>query len=214
MASKCSCRSPVGTRSTHKRLFDVRQRSDTCSVAPPSLRCTVPSTAPCFSRRLGTLCTGGMSPNTRAPWDEGSSPVSVTVSGALGSTQHESLYGFADGSPGRQAASSFPTLFICLLLHPSFRSSKRTRVLLPRYLGDQVTDLPRFPQVESLFQLGVPVDTFRDFSKEQATTVAAQQSPGLVTSHGSFEAFCPSRGMRECHRGGGEALRVAACPAP
>ena len=36
--------------------------------------------------------------------------------------------------------------------------------------------------------------------------VAAEQSPGLVTAHGSFETFCSSRGVsrdrasRECHR--------------
>ena len=46
-----------------------------------------------------------------------------------------------------------------------------------------------FVCLKQLFQLGVPVNTFRDLSKEQATTVAAKQSAGLVTAHGSFEAF-------------------------
>ena len=46
MASRCSCRSPVGTdRSTHWRQFDVEQRSDACfapSLLPhraPRLQC-------------------------------------------------------------------------------------------------------------------------------------------------------------------------------
>ena len=63
-------------------------------------------------------------------------------------------------------------------------------------------------KVELLFQLGVPADTFRYFSEEQAKTVAAKQSPGLVTNHRSFETFCPNRGVTrdhaplECHRRG------------
>ena len=61
--------------------------------------------------------------------------------------------------------------------------------------------------MQSQFQLKVPVDTFRDFSKEQTTKEAAEQSP-LMTAHGSFETLCPSRGVsrdhapRECHRRG------------
>ena len=33
------------------------------------------------------------------------------------------------------------------------------------------------------------------------TTVATEQSPGLVTAHGSIETFCPSRGASRDHRG-------------
>ena len=44
-------------------------------------------------------------------------------------------------------------------------------------LGDQNTDLSRFPQLKLLFQLGVPVNTFVDLSKEQATAEAAEQRP-------------------------------------
>ena len=64
-----------------------------------------------------------------------------------------------------------------------------------------------------MLQIRVPVDSFRDFSKEQVTTVATKQSPGLVTAHGSFEAFCPSRSVsrdhasRDCHRGGSVVLQ-------
>ena len=41
--------------------------------------------------------------------------------------------------------------------------------------------------------------TFRDFSEEQAASVAAEQSPGLVTAHGSFETFCPGSGVSRDH---------------
>ena len=61
-------------------------------------------------------------------------------------------------------------------------------------LGPWRSDVSHFPQVKSLFQLQVPVDTFRNFSKEQATTAAAEQSPGLATTHDSFETFRPSSG--------------------
>ena len=44
----------------------------------------------------------------------------------------------------------------------------------PDDLVNRNTDLSRLPQLEPLFQLGVPVDTFTDFSKEQAT--AAEQA--------------------------------------
>ena len=109
---------------------------------------------------------------------------------------------------GSEGARSFPALFVCLWLHLPCCSAKRSRVLLTQDLANQIADLPRFPQIKSLFQFRVPVDSIRDFSKKQVTTVAAQQSPGLVTAHGSFEAFCPSRGAsrdhapRECHRRG------------
>ena len=68
--------------------------------------------------------------------------------------------------------------------------------------------MSRFPQLKPPFQLGVPVDNLRDFSQEKATAAAAEQGPGLVTAHGSFKTFCPSRGVsrdhtsRECHRRG------------
>ena len=161
---------------------------------------------------LGALRTGGMSSNAQAPWDESCSPVSATVSRALRGAAHQKIHGFADGSSGCQGARSLPALFVSLWLHPSCCSAKRPRVLLTQDLGDQITDLLRFPQVKSQFQFRVPVDTFRDFSKEQATTVATEQSPGLVTAHGSFEVFCPSHGVsrdqasRECHRGGSAKL--------
>ena len=134
-------------------------------------------------------------------------------------TTHESLQGFADGSLRCQGASSFSALFICLRLHPSCRSSMRTGVLLTQFLGDQVTGLRRLPHSKSQFQFQVSVSAFGDLGQEQATTVAAEQGPGLVTAHGSFEAFCPSRRKprdhtsRECPRRGlaelGEQLLVS-----
>ena len=76
------------TRSTHRRQFDVWQRSDTClcSGLAPSSRSVPPSyllTTPGNPRRLGAHRTGGMSSKVQAPWDESCSPVSSAVSGAL-----------------------------------------------------------------------------------------------------------------------------------
>ena len=39
------------------------------------------------------------------------------------------------------------------------------------------------------------VSAFGDLGQEQSTTVAAEESPRLVPAHGSFEAFCPCRGV-------------------
>ena len=157
-----------------------------------------------------------MSSNARVPWDES---CTRALRGALPGAAHQSLHGFADGSSGCQGTNSLPALLVCLWLHTSCCSAGRPRALLTQDFGDHIADLPRFPEVKSLFQLGVLVDTFRDFSKEQATTVAAEQSPGLLTAHGSFETFCPSRtaprdpAPGECHRRGpakiGEQLFVS-----
>ena len=80
-------------------------------------------------------------------------------------------------------------------------SSLRPGVLLTQDQANQSGALSRFPWLKPLFQLGVSVDSFRDFS-EQAAPVTAKQGRGLVTAHGSFEALCPGRG---------EARRAAAC---
>ena len=171
---------------------DMRQRSDTCSgsaLFPYRVLCQfVPSTARGNASRLGALRTGGMSSSVRPPLDESCSPVPATISRALRSAAHQSLHGFADLSLGCQCARSCSALFVCLWLHPPCCSVKRSRILLTQDLADQIADLPRFPQVKSLFQLRVPTDTFRDFS------------------------FCPSRCVsrnhapRECHRGGSAKL--------
>ena len=117
-----------------------------------------------------------MSSNGRPPWDESCSPVSATVSRALrGAAQPRAVRAHA--------------LFVCLLLYPSCCPARRPRALLTENFGDWIADVSRFPQAKSKFLFRVPVDIFRDFSKEQATTVATEQSPGLVTAHGSFEAF-------------------------
>ena len=141
-------------------------------------------------------------PMLELPRDEGCSPVPAAVRRALRGATDQSLHGFADGSSSCQGTGSLPALFVCLWLHPSCCSARRPRALLTQDFGDQIADLPRFPEVKSLSQRGVPVDTFRDFSKEQATTEAAEQCPGLVTAPDSFETFCPSRdhAPRECHR--------------
>ena len=58
-------------------------------------------------------------------------------------------------------------------------SAQRPSVLLTQDQGNQSVDLSRFPLLQPLFQLRVSVDTFRDFSEEQAASVAAKQGPGL-----------------------------------
>ena len=134
MASKCSCRSPVGPGATHGRQFDVRERSDTCcgSALLPHRAPShfVPSTAPGNSRRLGALRTGGMSSNARTPRNQGCSPVFAAVCRALHGAAHQSLHGFADGSSGCQGTRSFPSLLVCLWLYPSCCSAQRSSVLL------------------------------------------------------------------------------------
>ena len=116
--------------STHGRQFDVRERHNACSAAallPHRAPCRfVLSTTPGNPRRLDTFRSSRMNGNARAPWDEGCSRVSPTVSRALRSTTHKSCHGFADGSPCSQGANSFPALIVRMLAFPT----KRTRVLL------------------------------------------------------------------------------------
>ena len=114
--------------------------------------------------------------------------LATMMGGCRARHQDTSRHGFADGSSGCQGRSS-PALFVCLWLNPPCRSAKRSRILLTQELADQITDLPRFPQLKSLFQFRVPDDTFRDSSKEQATSVATEHSPGLVTARGSFDTL-------------------------
>ena len=153
-----------------------------------------------------------MSSNARAPWTEGCGPVPAAVRCTLRSPADQSLHGFTDGASGCQGTGSLPALFVCLWLRLSRCSAGRPRILLTQDLANQSIDLSRFPQLKPLFQLGVSVDTFRVFSEEQAASVAAEQGPGLATAHGSFETFCPSRGVsrdhtsRKCHRRGPAAL--------
>ena len=145
-ASTCSCHSPTGPG----------------ALIGDSLTCGSEAMPVLFSALLPhrALRTGEMSSNARASRDESSSPVSATVSRALRGPAHQSLRGFADGSSGCQSSRSLPAVFVCLLLHPSCRSAKRPRVLLTHDLGDQITDLPRFPQVKSQFHFRVPVTPF------------------------------------------------------
>ena len=89
-----------------------------------------------------------------------------------------------------KAQARFPRCSSVCGCHRSCCSARRPRALLTQDFGDQIGDLPRFPQVKSLFQLGVPVDTQRQRKR---------QSPGLVSGHGSFETFCPSRGVTRDH---------------
>ena len=48
-----------------------------------------------------------------------------------------------------KAQARFPRCSFCLWLHLSCCSAKRPRVLLTQDLGDQITDLPLFPQEKS-----------------------------------------------------------------
>ena len=137
MASKCSCRSPVGPGA-------LISDSLTCgSEAIPVLF------RPCSLIALGAaLYRSGMRPDARTPRDQGCGPVCAALGGALRSTTHESLHGFADGSWGSQGTGSFPALLMCLFLHPSCCSARRPRALLTQDFGDQITDWPPFPTGE------------------------------------------------------------------
>ena len=103
--------------------------------------------------------------------------------------------GMAYGSPGRQGAGSFPTLFISLWLHYSFSPAKRSRVLLPQQSSNKLTDLARLPKLKPKFQFSVSVRTFRHLSQHYSAAISAEDCPALVTDDGSLKAFCPSRGV-------------------
>ena len=130
MPSRCSCRSPAGPGALTGDSFDVEQRSDTCfaSTLLPhrAPRPFVSPSSPGGSRRLGALRTGGMSSN------------------ALRGATDQSLHGFADGSSGCQGTGSLPALFVCLWLHPSCRSARRPRALLPKTLEIRSVICPDF----------------------------------------------------------------------
>ena len=83
---------------------------------------------------------------TRAPQNQGCGPVLPTICGTLRCSTHGSFHGFAEGSSGCQGAGSFATLFVRLWLHYSFSSAKRTRVLLPQYLCNKLTDFAHLPK--------------------------------------------------------------------
>ena len=84
-----------GTKSTHWRQFDVRERSDSrfaAALFPDcASRCFVPATSPSNTRRLGTLGTRRMSFTARAPWNQGCGPVFLTVGRALRLSTHKSF---------------------------------------------------------------------------------------------------------------------------
>ena len=186
------------TGSTHWRQFDVEQRSKICfpsTLLPHRVpRQFVSPSAPGDLGRLGTLRIGGMSSAARAPWDESCSPVPAADCRALGGAAHQSPHGFADGYSGCQGTSSLPALFVCFWLHRSHCSAKRPRALLHQDLGNPISDVSHFPQLESLFQLA---DTLRDFSKEQATPVAAERCPGLVTARAPSRLSAQAVAYRE-----------------
>ena len=91
----------------------------------------------------------------------------------------QSLHGFADGASGCWGTRSPPTLFVCRRLRLPCCSAQRPEVLLIQDEANQSVDLSRFPQLKPLFQFGVPVDTCRDFSEEQAASVAVKEGPEL-----------------------------------
>ena len=117
-----------------------------------------------------------------------------------------------NGSHGRQAASSFPTLFISLWLHNSFSSAEWFRVLLPQCSSNKLTDLTRLPELKPKFQFCVSVSTFRYLSQQLAAAIPVQRGPGLVATDGSLKALRP----RLCSEGWPlprlcEDRRVVAC---
>ena len=105
------------TSGTHRRQFDFRQRSDTCSVAALlphcAPRCCVPSTTLTNSRRLGTLCTGATSANTRAPWDVGGS-------------------GLSTGIDALQGVPAAPSCFVTKLFSIIFQADSAARICFSR----------------------------------------------------------------------------------
>ena len=140
MAFKWSCRSPVGTRT-------LTGEGLTCGsdVIPVLLR-------PCSLIVLRSCCLGALCA-TRAPWDEGCGPVPAAVSGTLGCTSLLSptspFMALMMDPQAVKAHARFPrcssvcscTLLAVLRSGPEF--------LLTQDLGDQITDLPDFPQVMS-----------------------------------------------------------------
>ena len=78
------------------------------------------------TRCLVTFSIGGMSSEARASRNQVCGPFLSTVCRALRCSTHESFHLCADGFPGRQGVSSFPTLFISSWLHFSFSPAKRT----------------------------------------------------------------------------------------
>ena len=137
----------------------MASRCSCLSLPHRAPRWFVSPSSPGDSGRLGTLPSGPM-PELRG------------MRAVVQFPRHpadQSLHGFADGTSGCHGTCSLPALFVCLRLRLPCYSARRPRALPTRNFGDQITDLSRFPQVASLFQLGVPVDTFRNLSQEQVT---------------------------------------------
>ena len=152
MASKCSCLTPVGPGAL---IGDSLTWGNEGTCFAPSLlphrapRQFVAPSTPGDSGRIGTLRTGGMSSNARAPRNESCGPVPAAVRWTLRSQADQSLHGFADGASGRQGAGSLPDLFVCLRLHPSCCSAGRPRILLTQDLANQNADLSPIPATEA-----------------------------------------------------------------
>ena len=116
--------------------------------------------------------------------------------------------------------------FMALLMDPrAVKAHARLSVPAPSLLfceANQIADLPRFPQMTPLFQLRVPVDTFRDFGKEQATTVTTKQIRAKTGDRSwLLQGFLPTswrierrRILAVPSRRPGEAQRPPACPVP
>ena len=152
----------------------------------------------CFAR-LGTLRTGGMNSNARAR------PVPAAVCRALRGAAHQSPHGFAEGSSGCQGTCSFPAMFIRLWLHD---------------LTNQIADLSRLPQLEPLFQLGVPCRHLQGSQPGASDSSCGKAGPKKGDCLWLLQDFLPKpwrieRPPRECHRRGpaklGEQLLVLFC---
>ena len=109
IASRCSSCAPVGRRA----LIGASLTRGAALFPDCAPRCFVPATTPSTARCLGTFCIGGMSSKARAPWNQDCSPVLSTIPLSLSQLPPTSP---SDGSPGRQGASLFSTLFVSLWL--------------------------------------------------------------------------------------------------
>ena len=151
MASRCSCRSPVGPNALigdsltwGNEGMPVLLQPCTPNRAPCHF---VPSTAPSNSRRLGVLRTGGTSSNAQAPRNERCGPIPAAVCWAQHPTSPFTAL-LMDLRVVRAQARCPRCSSVCGCTTLAVLRSG-PRVLLTQDSGDQITDLSRFPQVKS-----------------------------------------------------------------
>ena len=81
-----------------------------------------------------------------------------------------------DGASSCQGTGSLPALFVRLRLRPPCCSAQRRGVLLTQDQANQSVDLPRFPQLKPLFQLGVSVHILAGFQRGASKRHLQRQS--------------------------------------